>query len=277
MIELFSYSFIQRAFIVGLLVSLCASLLGVSLVLRRYSMIGDGLSHVGFGALAIATVFSFSPMVFTIPVVVVAAVLLLRLNEKSRISGDSAIALIASSSLAIGVVLVSWASGTNTDIDNFLFGSLLAVDRTDCIFSVALCLVVLLSYILLYPRLYAMVFDPSFARSGGMKVDAYTTLLAILCALTIVLGMRMLGSLLISALIIFPCLGAMRIAKSYRAVTLVSAAESVVAFVTGFVMSYGLGTPVGATIVVVHLCLFLTFALAGFIRSRFGSSFSPQG
>ena len=267
MIELFSYAFIQRAFIVGLLVSLCSALLGVSLVLRRYSMIGDGLSHVGFGALAVASVFSFSPMLFTIPVVVVAAVLLLRLDGRRGLSGDSAIALIASSALAIGIVLISYVKGTNSDIDNFLFGSLLSVGRGDCILSVTLSAAVLLCYVLLYPRLYAVTFDPVFAQAAGVRSERYTTLLAVLSALTIVLGMRMLGSLLISALVIFPC-GAMRVAHSYRALTIVSALESLVCFVLGFVMSYELGTPAGASIVVVHLVSYILLSIVASLRSR---------
>ena len=267
MIELFSYAFIQRAFIVGLLVSLCSALLGVSLVLRRYSMIGDGLSHVGFGALAVASVFSFSPMLFTIPVVVVAAVLL-RLDGRRGLSGDSAIAMIASSALAIGIVLISYVKGTNSDIDNFLFGSLLSVGRGDCILSVTLSAAVLLCYVLLYPRLYAVTFDPVFAQAAGVRSGRYTTLLAVLSALTIVLGMRMLGSLLISALVIFPCLGAMRIAHSYRALTIVSALESLVCFVLGFVMSYELGTPAGASIVVVHLVSYILLSIVASLRSR---------
>lgn len=266
MIEMFSYAFIQRAFITGLLVSLCASLLGVPLVLRRYSMIGDGLSHVGFGALAAASVFSLAPMAFTIPVVIAAAVLLLRLNEKSRISGDSAVALAASSSLALGIVLISYVRGTNTDIDNFLFGSILSVSAGDCVLSVVLSLIVLACCVLLYPRLYALTFDPAFARSAGVRVDRYTTLIAILSAVTIVLGMRMLGSLLISALIIFPCMSAMRFAKSYRAVMLISAADSIVCFILGFLSSYWLGTPAGASIVVAHLAAFLILAGASRIR-----------
>ena len=268
MIEMFSYSFMQRATLVGLLVSLCSSLLGVSLVLRRFSMIGDGLSHVGFGALAIATVFSFSPLIFTIPVVVIAAILILRINEKSKIGSDSAIALISSSSLAIGVMMISYVKGTNTDINNFLFGSLLAVGKNDAYFSIALSLVVLLSYILLYPRLYAVTFDPVFARSASIKADRYTTLLAILSALTIVLGMRMLGSLLISALIIFPCLSAKRVSSTYKGVTILSAAISLAAFMVGITISYQLGTPVGASIVIIHLLVFIILSLFSFIKEN---------
>lgn len=266
MTEMLSYSFMQRAVLVGLLVSLCSSLLGVSLVLRRFSMIGDGLSHVGFGALAIASVLSVSPLAFTIPVVVVAAVLLLKINDRSRIAGDSAIALISSSALAIGVIVISWVKGTNTDINNYLFGSLLAVSKSDAVFSVILSAVVLFTYILLYPRLYAVTFDPVFARAASLKADRYTTLLAVLSALTIVLGMRMLGSLLISALIIFPCLSAGRVFSTYRGVTVASAVISVTAFLVGITASYGLGTPVGASIVVVHLAIFLLLSLVRLVR-----------
>ena len=260
MTEMLSYSFMQRAVLVGLLVSLCSSLLGVSLVLRRFSMIGDGLSHVGFGALAIASVLSVSPLAFTIPVVVVAAVLLLKINDRSPI------ALISSSALAIGVIVISWVKGTNTDINNYLFGSLLAVSKSDAVFSVILSAVVLLTYILLYPRLYAVTFDPVFARAASLKADRYTTLLAVLSALTIVLGMRMLGSLLISALIIFPCLSAGRVFSTYRGVTVASAVISVTAFLVGITASYGLGTPVGASIVVVHLAIFLLLSLVRLVR-----------
>lgn len=268
MIEFFSYAFIQRAFVVGILVSLCSSLLGVSLVLRRYSMIGDGLSHVGFGALALASVLSLPPMAVTIPVVVVAAILLLRLDGHGRMGGEGAVALLAASSLAIGVVLISYVKGTNTDINNFLFGSLLAVGRLDMVLSIVVSLFVLASYICLYPRLYALTFDSTFAQASGLKVERYTMLLSILSALTIVLGMRMLGSLLVSALVIFPCLTAMRIARSYKAVTLVSAVQSVVCFVLGFTMSCLAGTPVGASIVVVNLLAFLVFWILGAMRDR---------
>lgn len=268
MIEMFSYPFMQRAVIVGLLVSLSASLLGVSLVLRRFSMIGDGLSHVGFGALAIASVLSLSPMAVTIPVVVVAAILLLRLSEKSRIGSESMIALISSSSLAIGVMAISYVKGTNTDINNFLFGSLLAVGRSDAVFSILLSSLVLLCYILLYPRLFVITFDQSFSRASGIHTERYSLMLAILSALTIVLGMRMLGSLLISALIIFPPLTAMRVFKTYKAVTISSALISVVSFMAGISLSYGLGTPVGASIVSVNLLVFMLFSFVRVLLKR---------
>lgn len=264
MFEIFSYPFMLRAFIVGLLVSLSASLLGVSLVLRRYSMIGDGLSHVGFGALAIATVLGFSPLVFTIPVVVIAAIVLLSLSErKNSLGSDALIALVASSSLSIGIMAISFVKGTNTDINNFLFGSLLAVGRSDAVFSVILSLVVLLCYMLLYPRLFAVTFDPVFAKSSGLNVRFYTVLLAVLAALTITIGMRMLGSLLISALIIFPPLSSMKVFKRYRSVTISSAVVSIAAFSCGILLSYYYGTPVGASIVLVNLLIFIIFSIVG--------------
>ena len=192
----------------------------------------------------------------------------MRINEKSKIGSDSAIALISSSSLAIGVMMISYVKGTNTDINNFLFGSLLAVGKNDAYFSIALSLVVLFSYILLYPRLYAVTFDPVFARSASIKADRYTTLLAILSALTIVLGMRMLGSLLISALIIFPCLSAKRVSSTYKGVTILSAAISLAAFMVGITISYQLGTPVGASIVIIHLLVFIILSLFSFIKEN---------
>ena len=269
MFEMFSYPFMVRAIIVGLLVSLSASLLGVSLVLRRYSMIGDGLSHVGFGALSVATVLGISPLGFTIPVVVIAAILLLSLSEKKgAIASDSMIALIASASLSVGIMAISFVKGTNTDINNFLFGSLLAVGKSDAVFSIVLSSIVLICYIVLYPRLFAVTFDPVFARSSGLNVKGYTMLLAVLAALTITLGMRMLGSLLISALIIFPALSSMRVFRRYKSVTISSAIISIVAFMIGITLSYSYGTPVGASIVLVNLGVFILFCIIGFVVRR---------
>lgn len=257
MFELFNYPFLVRAFIVGTLVSLCAALVGGSLVLRRFSMIGDGLSHVGFGALAIATVLGFSPMLVTIPVVVVSAILLLKLSDKSKIGADSAIALISSSALAIGVFAISIVKGVNTDLNSFLFGSILSVSKNDALFSIILSIAVLLAYIFLYPRIFAVTFDFNFAQATGIKVNFYTVLIAILSSLIIVLGMRILGSLLISALLIFPTLSAMQIFKTYKKVTICASVISVIAFWIGLYCSYLLGTPTGATIVIIHLVIFV--------------------
>ena len=262
-IHMFSYHFMQRALIVGVLVSLCAALLGVSLVLKRYSMIGDGLSHVGFGALAIASALGFAPLAFTVPVVVVAAILLLRLSRSSRVHGDAAIAIISSSALAIGVITVSLTTGMNTEVSSYMFGSILSLSRSDAILSVVLSLAVLVLFILFYPRIFAVTFDETFSRATGTKTELYNTLLAVLTAVTVVLGMRMMGALLISSLIIFPALSAMRVCKGFKAVVLCSAAISVMCFLVGITASYFLETPTGASIVVADLCAFALFALIG--------------
>ena len=208
LLEMFTYPFILRAFVVGILVALCAALLGVPLVLKRYSMIGDGLSHVSFGALSIALACGWAPLPVSIPVVVLAALGLLRMTERSRMGADAAIAVVSASALAIGVVVTSLTTGMTTDVDSFMFGSILAMDRADVALSVGLCAAVLVLYVLFYHRLFAITFDESFARATGVKVGLYNTILSVLTALTIVLGMRMMGAMLISSLVIFPALTA---------------------------------------------------------------------
>ena len=259
-INMLSYHFMQRALIVGVLVSLCAALLGVSLVLKRYSMIGDGLSHVGFGALAIASALGLA---VAVPVVVLAAVLLLRLSQNSKIKGDAAIAMISSSALAIGVVVISVTTGMNTEVSSYMFGSVLSLSRGDAVLSVILSAAVLLAFTLLYPRIFAVTFDETFSRATGVRTDAYNTLIAVLTAVTVVLGMRMMGALLISSLIIFPALSAMRVCKSFRAVVLCSAAISVVCFILGVLASYFWETPTGASVVIADLICFGLFSLLG--------------
>lgn len=263
-IEMLSYPFLVRALLVGLAVSLSASLLGVSLVLRRFSMIGDGLSHVGFGALGVSALLSLQPMAVTIPVVVAAAFILLRISERSRSGGDSAIALISSSALAIGVIAVS-SAGVNTDLNAFLFGSILSVSRSDGIIAAAISAVTLFSYLVFYHQIYAVTFDPAFAKATGIKVGRYTALLSLLTALVIVIGMRILGSLLISSLIIFPAAFAMRIGKSYMAVSAIAAVEATAAFIIGFILSYAFSLPAGASIVAVHMVSLIGAASAKWI------------
>ena len=204
LLEMFTYPFILRAFVVGILVALCAALLGVPLVLKRYSMIGDGLSHVSFGALSIALACGWAPLPVSIPVVVLAALGLLRMTERSRMGADAAIAVVSASALAVGVVVTSLTTGMTTDVDSFMFGSILAMDRADVALSVGLCAAVLVLYVLFYHRLFAITFDESFARATGVKVGLYNTILSVLTALTIVLGMRLMGAMLISSLVIFP-------------------------------------------------------------------------
>ena len=266
--EMFTYPFILRAFVVGILVSLCASLLGVPLVLKRYSMIGDGLSHVSFGALSIAVACGWAPLPVSIPVVVVAALLLLRLTENSRIGADAAIAVTSASALAVGIIVTSLTTGMTTDVDSYMFGSILAIDRTDVALSVGLSVCVLVMFALFYHRLFAITFDESFSRATGVKVGLYNTVLSVLTALTIVLGMRLMGAMLISSLVIFPALSAMRLIKSFRGVVLCAGVTAVVCFCTGLTLSYLFSTPVGATVVIVNLAVFLIMCVLRRIKKR---------
>ena len=267
-LTMFSFPFMQRALIAGVLVSLCAALLGVSLVLKRYSMIGDGLSHVSFGALAIAVALGVTPLWFSIPVVILAAFLLLRVADNPRWNSDAAIAAMSASSLAIGILVISRTTGMTTDVDNYMFGSVLAMSKADVALSVILCLAVLVLFILFYHKLFAVTFDESFSRATGLKVERYNTLLAILTSLTIVLGMRMMGAMLISSLIIFPALTAMRLFRSFRGVVVCAAVTSVACFCAGLTISFAFSTPVGATVVAADLTVFLVSCLLGFLRRR---------
>ena len=266
--EMLSFPFLVRALAVGILVSLCAALLGVSLVLKRYSMIGEGLSHVGFGALAIAYALKLAPLTVSVPVVVLAAFLLLRLSENSKIKGDAAIALISSSALTVGVMTVSLTTGMNTDVCNYMFGSILSMSIGDVKLSVVLSIIVLILFILFYNKIFAVTFDESFAKATGIKTELYNMLIAFLTAITIVLGMRMMGALLISSLIIFPALTSMRVCKRFKMVVVSSAVLSVTCFFAGLVISYLFATPTGASIVAVNIVLFLLFSICGIFKRR---------
>jgi zinc transport system permease protein len=267
-LTMFSWPFMQRALIAGVLVSLCAALLGVSLVLKRYSMIGDGLSHVSFGALAIAVALGVTPLYFSIPVVILAAFLLLRVADHPHWNSDAAIAAMSASSLAIGILVISRTTGMTTDVDSYMFGSVLAMTKSDVALSVLLSVAVLVLYGLFYHKLFAVTFDESFSRATGLHVDRYNTLLAVLTALTIVLGMRMMGAMLISSLVIFPALTAMRLFRSFRGVILSAAVTSVVCFCAGLTVSFVYSTPVGATVVAANLTLFLAACLIAALRKR---------
>lgn len=288
------YKFIQRALIVGILVALCAALLGVTLVLKRYSMIGDGLSHVGFGALSIAASLGFvtaesfpgflpegmrgalaglcsmiseSPLPFTLVVVIALAFLLLRMSENSTLRGDAAIALLSTAALAVGVLVTSLTSGMNVDVMNYMFGSILAMSEMDVVISISLSVVVLVLFVLFSNRIFAVTFDEPFAKATGTKANMYNMLIAILTAVTIVIGMRMMGTMLISSLIIFPALTSMRVYSNFKAVIVSSAVVSVVCFVVGIMLSCLYSIPAGAGIVLVNLAAFLIFSLVGRIRA----------
>jgi len=261
-IEMMSHTFLQRAVLVGTLVSLCAALLGVSLVLKRYSMIGDGLSHVGFGILTIAAAFGFSsPLYIAIPGVIIFAIILLKIGNSSKIKSDSAIALISSSALAIGVAVTSLTTGMNTDVCNFMFGSILAMSKSDVYLSIGVSLIVAILFVIYYRKLFIITFDEDFAKASGLKVNKYTNLIAILTAVTIVVGMRMMGTMLISSIIIFPALTSMRVFKSFKKVVICSGIISVVAFLIGIYLSYIYSISTGAMIVLVNLVIFIIFTI----------------
>ena len=267
-IEMLSYPFMTRAFLVGSLVALCSALLGVSLVLKRYSMIGDGLSHVGFGAMAIAAAMNAAPLTVAIPVVIVAAILLLRISGNAKIKGDAAIALISTTSLAVGVMVISLTTGMNTDVYNYMFGSILAMSAEDVKLSLVLSVFVLILFIVFYHKIFAITFDETFARATGVKAGVYNTLIAVLTAVTIVLGMRMMGALLISSLIIFPALTSMRVCRTFKSVIINAAVISVVCLIAGVTISYIAATPAGASVVLANLVMMVLYTVVGVAKNH---------
>lgn len=268
--DMFNYQFMVRAITVGLLVSLCASLLGVSMVLKRYSMIGDGLSHVGFAALAAAAAAGIAPLKVAIPVCIAAAFLMLRISENSKLKGDATVAIVCSGALAIGVMIISMSSGMNTDVNNYMFGSILSLSAEDALMSRILSIIVVLLFIVFYNRIFAVTFDENFARATGTKAGLYNGILAVLTAVTVVIGMRMMGALLISSLIIFPSLSSMRICKRYRMVIISSVIISVVCFMIGITVSFAKSTPAGASVVCANLIVFAVCSLVGALKGRVG-------
>ncbi|MBR5124913.1 MAG: metal ABC transporter permease [Clostridia bacterium] len=269
----FSYDFVRYAFIAGVLISLCAGLLGVVLVLKRYSMIGDGLSHVAFGAMAVAAVLGFAPMTVALPVTVAVAVLLLLAGEKQLIKGDSAIAMLSAGSLAVGYLLLNLFPSSDTgslsgDVCASLFGStsLMTLSDADVWLCVGLSAAVIGFFVIFYHKIFAVTFDEGFATSSGVKVRFYNFLLAAVSGIVIVLAMKLVGALLISSLIIFPALSAMRLFRSFRSVVICSAVISVLGSLTGFVFALLLETPTGASVAVVHILIFLVFTLLGKFR-----------
>ena len=265
-ITMFQYPFIQRALIVGVLVSLCAALLGVCLVLKHYSMIGDGLSHVSFGALSVAVALGVSPLWISIPIVIIASFCLLRIRENAHMKNDAAIAVVSSSALAIGITALT--TGINTDVSSYMFGSILVMNEQDVMISIVLCVIVLALFILFYSRIFSITFDENFSKASGIPVGRFNALLSVLTAVTITLGMRMMGAMLISSLIIFPALIAMRLQRSFSGVIIAAAITAVIDFLLGLVISFLLSTPTGASIVLVNLCVLLIVTAIQKIRGK---------
>ncbi|MDD6965616.1 MAG: metal ABC transporter permease [Firmicutes bacterium] len=267
-ITMFQYPFIQRALIVGVLVSLCAALLGVCLVLKHYSMIGDGLSHVSFGALSVAVALGVSPLWISIPIVIIASFCLLRISENAHMKNDAAIAVVSSSALAIGITVTALTTGINTDVSSYMFGSILVMNEQDVMISIVLCVIVLALFILFYSRIFSITFDENFSKASGIPVGRFNALLSVLTAVTITLGMRMMGAMLISSLIIFPALIAMRLQRSFSGVIIAAAITAVIDFLLGLVISFLLSTPTGASIVLVNLCVLLIVTAIQKIRGK---------
>ena len=263
------YPFVRYAIIVGVLIALCSSLIGVTLVLKRFSFIGDGLSHVAFGALAVASVVGMSnEMLLVLPVTVISAVILLRTGQNSKIKGDAAIAMISVGALAFGYLVMnifSTSSNLSGDVCSTLFGStsILTLTPGEVWLCAGLSIAVIIAYVIFYNKIFAVTFDENFATAVGTHAQVYNLVIAIIIAVIIVLAMNLVGSLLISALVIFPALSAMRVFKSFRSVTMCSAVVSVVCSVSGLLISILAGTPVGSTIVAADLAAFLIFTIAG--------------
>ena len=272
--EYLKYPFVQYAFITGVLIALCSSVLGVTLVLKRYSFMGDGLSHVAFGAMAVAAVLSVTDeMLIVLPVTVVTAVFLLRNGQNARMRGDAALAMVSVGAMALGYLLLnlfSPSSNVSGDVCSSLFGStsILTLSGSDVAVCAVMSLLVLAVVVLFYHKIFAITFDETFARATGVNTGAYNLIIAVVTAVIIVLAMNLVGALLTSALIIFPALSAMRVFRSFRSVMICSATVSVCCAALGILISIAASTPVGATIVLVDLVCFLGFAAVGRVMGR---------
>lgn len=270
----FSYPFVRYAMIVGLLIALCSSLLGVTLVLKRFSFIGDGLSHVAFGAMSVAIVAGFTnKMIIIIPVTVISAILLLRTGQNAKIKGDAAVAMISVGALAVGYMLInafSKSANVAGDVCSTLFGSqsILTLTKSEVWLCIAMAAVVIAVFVIFYNRIFAITFDENFAKATGVKADAFNLLIAVITALIIVLAMNLVGSLLISALIIFPALSAMALFRSFKRVIICSAVISVICAAAGIILSVLFSTPVGSTIVTADIVVFAVFRIISVIREH---------
>ena len=269
-----SYPFVRYALIVGVLIALCSSLLGVTLVLKRFSFIGDGLSHVAFGAMAVATIFKLvNNTIFIMPVTIIGAVLLLRTGQNTKIKGDAAIAMLSVSALAVGYLVMnifSTSANVSGDVCSTLFGSttILTLTEGEVISCIIMSVLVVAFFILFYNRIFAVTFDENFTKAIGKNAEGYNLMIAVITAVIIVLAMNLVGSLLISALVIFPALSAMRLFKSFRSVTISAAVMSVLSATAGILISILVGTPVGSTIVAVDIAVFLVSYGIGRITGR---------
>ncbi len=266
LVEAFQFDFMRKALLVGILIAISCSFLGVFLVLKRFSMIGDGLAHVSFATVAIALLFAASPLLVSIPIVILASFAILRLNEKTDLHGDAAIGLVSSLSIAIGVLIASLAQGFNVDLMSYLFGSILVISNLDVIISVILSTVVVALVVVFYNSLFAMTYDEEFSQVIGINTKMGHYLLAVLTSITVALGIRVVGTMLISSLIIFPTITALQVSKSFKGTIAIASAVSISSVILGVMASYVLNLPTGATIVLLNGIFFGLFFLARRIR-----------
>ncbi len=257
MFEVLQYAFIQKALIAGSLIALSCSLLGGFLVLKRLSMIGDGLAHVSFATVALGIFLGVAPLYISLPLVMIASVGVLKLSHKGGVNGDASIALLSSFSVALGVILISLKGGVNVDIESYLFGSILAIRWGEVVMSVVLSIIVITSVLFLYHDLFALTYDEDFAKASGMKTELYNYALVLLTAITVVLGVRVVGTMLVSSLIVIPVVAALQLRIGFKSTLLFSALFSLFSVVTGIFSAYFLDLPAGATIVMVNFCIFL--------------------
>ncbi len=256
-INLLNYTFIQRALICGVAISLCAALIGVTLVLKNYSMIGHGLGEVGFASLTLAVALGLPPLAVSLPIVMVAAIIIMIISQKKGESGDIPIALVSTGALAIGIIITSLSTGFNIDVSNYMFGSILSMKRSDVIISVILSIAVFAIYMIFYNRLFMITYDEKFAKARGINVTFYQFLISFLTALIVVLGMRMMGTLLISSLIVFPAIIAKGLTGSFKELIIISGIISVICFILGMLLSFFINLPTGASIVLVYIVLLI--------------------
>lgn len=234
---IFSADYARSAFIVGVLISICTAILGVEIVLKKYSMLGDGLSHVSFGTLAVASAFNFASLEISIVIVVIVAFFLLQIRQNSKINGDAAVAIVSGSFMALGIFASNLSGGTNTDFNSYMFGSIFAINSSNFWLSVIMCIIVILVFCLFYNKIFAVTFDESFSKATGGKTGLYNLIIAVLTAVTVVIGMKLIGTLIISSLTVFPVVSSLKLAKTYRFSVIFAALLSVVAFIGGFVLS----------------------------------------
>ncbi|PKM66925.1 MAG: ABC transporter [Firmicutes bacterium HGW-Firmicutes-2] len=266
LIEAFQYQFIIKALLVGSLIAFSSSVMGIFLVLKKFSMIGDGLAHVSFATVAIALLFNASPLIVSIPVVILASFLILKLNEKAGLHGDAAIGLVSSFSVAFGVLLASMSNGFNVDLFSYLFGSILIISDIDLIFSLILSIVVVIGLLLFYNALFAVTHDEEFAEVIGIDVKLMNRVIAVLTSITIVLGIRVVGTMLISSMIIFPTVTALQLSRSFKQTIVIAVAISIFCVIAGVLASFVFNLPSGATIVMLNAFFFAIF----FVIKRIG-------